>query len=93
MLRVVTDPEEVKRRLAAYRCLGCNQDGMNHPSNLDKSTGFPAQLCDTCRAIFEAERPRKTPSVSRYNREHRAEGLANIDRWLVDDEPTAKPVR
>lgn len=72
----VTDPAEIARRLATFRCLGCNARGMNHPMYMNQETGFPAQYCTDCSERNRAAQP---PGPQGARRAHREAGIANLD--------------
>lgn len=78
----VTDPKEIERRLAMFRCLGCNEPGMNLPANIDPETGFTSQYCVNCREHNRNARPKQIPGAAKFRREHKAEGLDNLDRLM-----------
>lgn len=78
----VTDPIEIARRLKDGCCLGCNRGGMNHPSNIDPSTGFARQYCIQCDEHNKLAGPKQSPSAAKFKREHKEEGIKNLDRLI-----------
>ena len=77
----VTEPAEIERRLARGQCLSCSYVGLNIPAQIDPATGFFYTHCASCRQdIARHKPPTKGPSAAKQARDHKAEGIANLDR-------------
>ena len=77
--RFTMSAEEVTRRINARACLGC---GIS-PLELDIETGFPRHFCVNCQDRLNRQ-PGPKVGAARSRREHREQGLANLDRLLKE---------